>query len=131
MTELTKFTDPEPDLTDKEKDLLRDAGASDALMEVCEYNIEDCPRRQDGKTVQSNSALREVKKYLREWESLTEEKLSEFSHLGGHFFSALWDGDLYSAYSRADYNNQTIMTEVFSQRRINRDKPTHAAEVEV
>ncbi|AAL54942.1 hypothetical protein HfxHF1_145 [Halophage HF1] len=132
MTELTDFNDPTPDLTDQERTLLRWAGADERLIEVCQLDITSMEnKRGDGKDVTRNSALVEVKKYLREWESLTEDNAKDFDHYGGHFFSALWDGDLYEAYSRADYNNKAIMLEVFGVRRINSVRPAHAAEVTV
>ncbi|QIR31262.1 hypothetical protein M1M18_gp038 [Halorubrum virus Serpecor1] len=132
MTELTNFTDPTPDLTDHERRLLRWVGADERLIEVCSFDVTSMERKRgDGKAVTRNSALVEVKKYTREWESLTEENAEDFDHYGGHFFSALWDGDLYEAYTRADYNNKAIMLEVFDVRRINSTRPAHAAEVTV
>jgi hypothetical protein len=121
MTELTEFTDTTPDLTDEEKRLLKRAGASDALIEVCDADVD----------VERHSALQETKKYLREWESLTDENAEEFSPLGGHFYQALWDGDIYAAYSRADGTNRPIILEVFGVRKINRNRPRHASKVTV
>lgn len=130
MEDLTKFSDPTPDLTDQERTLLRWAGADERLIEVCQFDISSMENeRGDGKAVSRNSALTEVKKYLREWEALDEDNAEDFDHYGGHFFSALWDGDLYEAYSRADYNNQAILMEVFGVRRINSTRPAHAPEV--
>ena len=130
MEELTDFTDPTPDLTDQERTLLRWAGADERLIEVCNFDVSSMEKkRDDGKTVARNSALVEVKKYLREWENLNEDNADDFDHYGGHFFGALWDGDLYKAYSRADYNNQAILMEVFGVRRINSTRPAHAPEV--
>jgi len=120
----------EPNLTDHERRLLRWAGADERLIEVCEFDISSMERqRDDGKAVTRNSALVEVKKYLREWENLNEDNAEDFDHYGGHFFGALWDGDLYEAYSRADYNNQAIMREVFGLYRINATRPEHAPKV--
>ncbi|UBF20300.1 hypothetical protein M1M41_gp031 [Halorubrum sodomense tailed virus 4] len=136
MTELTDFTDPTPDLTDHERRLLRWAGADERLIEVCEFNIENMERgRDDGKAVTRNSALVEVKKYVRGTDyvdpALTEENAEEFTPYGGHFFTALWDGHLYQAWSRADYNNQAVLLEVFGEYRINATRPEHAPEVRV
>ncbi|AGM10845.1 hypothetical protein M192_gp034 [Halorubrum tailed phage 8] len=132
MTELTDFTDPTPDLTDHERRLLRWAGADERLIEVCSFDVTSMEStRDDGKAVTRNSALVEVKKYLREWESLTEEKAEDFTHYGGDFFSALWDGDLYRAWGRADYNNRAILLEVFGEYRINATRPEHAPEVTI
>jgi hypothetical protein len=132
MSELTEFTDPTPDLTDEELAMLREAGASEELIEVCGLDIEENDLvRQDGKTVQRNSVLVEVKKYLREWGAETSVELADHANLGGHFFQQLWEGDLFRAYSRADYNNKAILGEVFSEREINREKPSHLSRAEV
>lgn len=130
MSELTDFTDPTPDVTSDERSLLRQAGASEKLHLMCQAQLEEI-ERADGKTPTRNSVLKEVKKYLREWENLDEESADDFSHLGGSFFSAIWDGDLYRAYSRADYNNQAIMVNVFGVREINNDRPMHADPITV
>ena len=121
MEQLTHFTDTTPDLTDGEKELLRTAGASEALIVLCETETD----------LDRHSALQETKKYLREWENLTEEKVDEFSHLGGSFYSQMWDGNLYKAFSMADANNSEIMLDAFSVREINRDRPTYADKVGV
>jgi hypothetical protein len=134
MTELTDFNDPTPDLTDHERRLLRWAGADERLIEVCEFDIASMERdRDDGKAVYRNSVLEEVKKYLRGTDhvppSLTEEKVEEFTPYGGHFFTEMWEGDLYRAFSRADYNNQAILLEVFGLYRINATRPEGYPEV--
>jgi len=124
----------EPNLTDHERRLLRWAGADERLIEVCEFDISSMEQeRDDGKDVYRNSVLEEVKKYVRGTDhvpsSLTEEKAEDFRPYGGHFFTALWEGDLYRAYARADYNNQAIMREVFGLYRINATRPEHAPKV--
>jgi len=124
MTELTDFTDPTPDLTEQERSLLRQAGASEKLLQMCNAEINGVIR-DDGKAVNRHSVLQEVKKYLREWENLTEETVNEFDHYGGHFFTALWNGNLYDAYRRADYNNQALLLDAFGVRRINDDRDSH------
>lgn len=121
MSELTHFTDTTADLTDHEKELLRTAGCSEALIELCDTETD----------LERHSALQETKKYLREWENLTEEKANEFRHLGGSFYTHLWDGNLYKAFTMADNNNSEIMLKAFSIREINRDRPSHADEVRV
>lgn len=121
MTELTDFTDPTPDLTSDEKNLLRTAGASEHLITLCDAEVE----------VERHSVLEETKKYLREWENLTSETAEDFNHVGGHFYSAMWSGDLYNAYRRADGTNRPLLLEVFGAHHINQYKPTHATKVEV
>lgn len=129
MTELTDFTDPTPDLTDEEISLIRRAGGSEHLIRVCNCRLDEL-QQNGGTSVTSNSALKEVKKYLREWENLTEEKVDDFNHLGGSYFTELWNGNLYAAYSRADSNNSQILLETFSVVEINQDRPNHAPRVQ-
>jgi len=124
MTELTDYTDPTPDLTSKERSLLRRAGASEVLIQMCSVHLDGIEKR-GGKQVTRNSVLQEVKKYTREWEDLNEDTADDFSHLGGGFFSAMWDGDLFAAYSQADSNNKAIMMERFGVRKINNHRPAH------
>ena len=134
MEDLTKFNDPTPDLTDQEKTILRRAGADELLIEVCEFDISSMENeRGDGKDVYRNSAMEEAKKYVRGTDyvdaTLTEENAEKFTPYGGHFFTALWDGHLYEAYSRADYNNQAVLKELFGIRRINAARPAGYPEV--
>ncbi|NUC72578.1 hypothetical protein HTZ84_09695 [Haloterrigena sp. SYSU A558-1] len=44
--------------------------------------------------------------------------------MGGHFFEALWEGDLYDAFTRADLNNKKILLLTFGERRINAQRPS-------
>jgi hypothetical protein len=125
----------EPNLNDHERRLLRWAGADERLIEVCQFDINSMEsERKDGSSVYRNSVLEEVKKYVRGTDHvpplLTEENVEEFTPTGGHFFTAMWEGDLYRAYSRADYNNQAIMLEVFGEHRINTTRPENAPPVE-
>lgn len=128
MTELTNFTDPTTDLTDREKTLLRVAGASEELIEMCETEI-DSLERADGKPVDRNSVLEEVKKYIREWEDLDGDSAKGYTHVGGGFFSKIWDGELYAAYNHADRNNRAIMLEAFTTWEINNDRSTHQSPI--
>jgi hypothetical protein len=119
------------DLTEDELDLLRRAGASDKVIQMCRQGIEGVVR-PDGKPVQRHSVLQECKKYVRgaggsPW--LTEEKLGDFKQLGGSFFTAVWDGDLHAAYHSADPNNKALMEAAFSPMQINRTKPPSYAKV--
>lgn len=130
MTELTNFTDPTTDLTRFEKDNLLLAGASEELIEMCETEVDGLVRR-DGKPVDRNSVLEEVKKYTRKWETLDENSAPGFSHMGGGFFSKIWDGELYAAYNHADQNNKAIMAEAFDARQINEGRKMHQSPVSV
>ena len=121
MTELTDFTDPTPDLTDDEKDLLREAGADEKLIELCDTQVNGIER---------NSSLQEVKKYLREWENLNEDTADGFTHLGGGFFTKMWNGNLWKAYGHADQNNKELMKEAFGLRRINNERPAHRSKIQ-
>lgn len=125
MTELTPLDDPTPDLTDKERNLLRRAGASEYLIQVANTPLDGVERR-DGRPVPRNSTLIEVKKYLRTWEALTEENAADFSHYGGGFFSHLWNGDLWKALGSADANNRAILIETFGVVKLNQERPARA-----
>ena len=92
------------ELTADHYDFLRQAGASRAMIRVLKH---DADRR--------NSANKEIKKYVRWGDLDTDENPEDFKHLGGHFFSALWEGDLFGAWRRADLNNKTILREVFGE----------------
>lgn len=136
MTDLTDYDDPTPDLTRTERDLLRLAGASEELILMCTVFLPDVPpRRGQGRKPARNSVMEETKKYLRGTDfvsaPLTEDSTDEFEPYGGHFYQAMWDGDLYRAFSRADRNNSAIMLHVFSVYEINQDKPQNASPVVV
>lgn len=101
----------EIELTDDHRDFLWSAGASAVFMEILQKTPDDLPT-----TVDRNSARSEVKKYVK-WGDL-DGNPEEFQHIGGHFFDALWRGDLYEAFTRADLNNRKILLTVFGERRI-------------
>ncbi|MFC7199550.1 hypothetical protein [Halospeciosus flavus] len=110
----------EIELTDDHFDFLFNAGASPKLIEVVTKTLDELPS-----TVNRNSARSEVQKYVK-WGNLDGSvPPEEFSHIGGHFFTALWNGDLYEAFCRADLNNRKILLDVFGERRINTDRPDH------
>lgn len=88
---------------------IRDAGASEEMLDVLRFD-------ESSIGISRNSAKQEVKKYAF-WGNLDGDT-DEFTHLGGHFFSALWDGDLFGAWTRADLNNKAIVMEVFGRDRI-------------
>ena len=73
---------------------LIDAGASDLFVSY--YNT----------APESASARREVDDGVFELSELAEKP-----HLGGHFFEALWSGDVRTAVRRADGANIDILTE--------------------
>jgi len=103
-------------ITEEHISFLRNAGASEKLITVINYSPEDNP----GIGVSRNSAREEIKKYIM-WGKIDDDKdPQEFSHLGGGFFTQLWNGDLYNTYNRADLNNQTILTTVFGTDNIDR-----------
>lgn len=134
MTQLTDYDDPKPDITKEERSLLRKAKASEELIQLCQVNIEEM-QHIEGAIPTRHSVLQETKKYLRGTSvigpQLTEENAREFVPYGGHFYTAMWDGDLFRAYSRADPNNKAIMEEQFTVQQINREKPQNATPVRV
>ena len=79
-------------------DLLREAGASDALVTVVQHE-----------TDRRNSARSEVQKWVESWDVTDAEEMPPVS--GGHFFDALWNGNLAKAWKRADGNNRAILRE--------------------
>lgn len=88
---------------------IRDAGASEAILDLIKFPAESIG-------INRNSARQEVRKYVF-WDDL-DGNPDEFDHLGGHFFTAMWDGDLFEAWVRADLNNKVLMMEVFDEERI-------------
>jgi hypothetical protein len=83
-------------LTEQELQAIRDAGASQAFLDVL---------TTDHPTGGRHSVRNEVKKQLRDW----DEDPSEMTRLAGGFFTALWKGnrDVYA--SAADSNNKAIL----------------------
>jgi hypothetical protein len=76
---------------------LQQAGASEAFVRVLR-------QRPD------SSVAREIRKQVDAWGTMPRE-LPTVS--GGHFFEALWDGDVERAMCRADMANGQVMREVF------------------
>ena len=108
----------ETELTEDHLDFLFRAGASPQLIEIVQKTGDNLPQ-----TVGRNSAREEVLKYAR-WGSIGPDRdPEEFRPIGGHFFTALWNGDLYDAFTRADLNNRKILLLTFTERRINADRP--------
>ena len=79
-------------------DLLREAGASDALVTVVQHE-----------TDRRNSARLEVEKWVNLWDVTDPAEMPPVS--GGHFFDALWDGNVSKAWKNADGNNKAILRE--------------------
>jgi hypothetical protein len=99
------------ELTNEHIEFLRDAGASEMLIAVLRFN-------HTAIGINRNSARSEVQKYVY-WGALDDDcDPAAFSHLGGHFFSALWEGDLFGAWTRADSSNKTILREMYGEHRI-------------
>jgi hypothetical protein len=97
------------EITEDHKDFLREAGASHAFMEVLATDTD------------SRHSVREKVKSHIYWGDLDAEagKSPEtFKPLAGHFFNALWDGDLFHAWVRADLNNKPLMLKAIGKERI-------------
>ena len=94
------------DLTDEHHNFLKAAGASDELLELIAF-----PPETAG--VSRHSTREEVEKYV-EWGELDLDRdPAEFRPIGGHFFSKMWNGDLFGAWLRADGSNKRLMAECF------------------
>lgn len=103
MTEYETVSDVE--LTNEHIRYMSKAGASDLFIDLLTFPKEeaDVPR---------HSARQEVKKYVY-WG--LDDDPADFTHIGGHFFGAMWDGDLFHAWTRADLNNKALLLECFGQ----------------
>ena len=94
------------ELTNEHIRFISKAGASDLLIDLLTF-----PKEEAG--VPRHSAREEVRKYVYWGDVDTDADPATFSHCGGHFFSALWDGDLFEAWLRADLNNKSLLLECF------------------
>ncbi|SEL18983.1 hypothetical protein [Haloferax larsenii] len=108
----------EIELTADHFEYLYQAGASVALMTVVRKPLNELPS-----TVNRNSARDEIKKYVK-WGEFKKDP-SEFRPKGGHFFNALWKGDLYDAFTRADLDNRKILLSVFGEGAIDAHRPSN------
>ena len=111
-------------LTNEHIRFMSKAGASDLFIDLLTF-----PKEAAG--VPRHSIREEVRKYVY-WGELDSDPAT-FSHVGGHFFGAIWDGDLFHAWTRADLNNKALLMECFGADRIIQDaiengKPTDYAE---
>lgn len=103
-------TDP-IELTEQHTSFLQEAGASQTFIQVLETPKEDAG-------VHRHSIRDEIRSYIR-YGTLTEDSdPAEFQATGGHFFTALWEGDLFAAWNRADPNNSALMMECLTQQDI-------------
>ena len=96
------------ELTDNHYQFLRDAGASDIFHVLLQHPAGNL----------RHSIREEVIKYTF-WGDISEQKdPSEFQHVGGHFFGAMWDGDLFRAWTRADLTNRSHLLDCFGTEQI-------------
>ena len=106
MTEYDSINDVE--LTNEHIRFLSKAGASDDFIDLLTF-------LPPSTTVKRHSVREEIQKYVY-WGSLNIEKdPATFSHCGGHFFTALWNGDLFEAWGRADFNNKALLIKCFGK----------------
>lgn len=106
MTEYDSINDVE--LTNEHTRFLSKAGASDSFIDLLTF-----PKEVTG--INRHSVRDEVRKYVY-WGDLDPDKdPAEIVPCGGHFFTALWNGDLFEAWGRADFNNKSLMIECFGK----------------
>ncbi|QSG06362.1 hypothetical protein [Halapricum desulfuricans] len=92
------------ELTDEHVAFLEAAGASDRFLELIRFP-------KEAARVPRHSTQQEVKKYIF-YGDLGGDP-AEFRYSGGHFFDAMWRGDLFGAWLRADLNNKALLRECF------------------
>lgn len=102
-----------PELTYEHRKFLNEAGASPEFMDLLTY-----PAERAG--VKRHSVRQEILGRIRYGEIGPDKEPSVFSVYGGHFFLAMWNGDLFDAWLRADPNNRTLMLAVFGRDAIKR-----------
>lgn len=96
-------------ITDEHKQFLKEAGASAVFLEYLNFSEESVG-------ISRHSPKEEVRSYI--FHNCFDGEPEMFDHVGGHFFSALWDGNLFRAWTRADLNNRTLMQACFGEKRI-------------
>ena len=90
------------ELSDEHFRFLRDAGASHAMLTVLKLSGRSRPKEKLlGKATRGE---------FRDPET--------FSHGGSHFFTNLWNGDMWQAWIRADFGNKRLMLEAFGEDQI-------------
>lgn len=92
-------------LSDTEVEELADMGASAAFVTVVTTPLQNICG------VDRSLAHEKVHSYFSR---NTEENIS----IGGSFLSALWDGDLFKAYRKADNVNRAILHQIFNSKQI-------------
>jgi hypothetical protein len=107
-------TPSEVELTTEHTAFVSKAGASDVFMDLLTF-----PKEEGG--VSRHSIRQEIKEEVYWGHISPENDPATFSPRGGHFFSAMWDGDLFWAWTRADLNNKMLLRECFGFDRIIRD----------
>lgn len=109
MSEYNSVADVE--LTNDHYNFVRNAGASEMLIQLAQFSPQ-----QAGVT--RNSIREQIRQHVF-WGDISEDNDPEqFSHLGGGFFTQIWEGKLYEAYCRADLNNQAILVTIYGTDRI-------------
>lgn len=94
------------ELTTEHSIFLSKAGASDVFIDLLTF-----PPEKAG--VIRHSVQEEIKKYVGWGDLQPDEDPDDFRTLGGHFFRAMWIGDLFEAWIRADLNNKRLLMECF------------------
>lgn len=105
MSKGNTANDSNDPLTTETVEFLTKAGADNLLLRVAEERVAG-----------RNSAREEIRKYASHG-MLTGES-EEFHHMGGHFFGALWDGELFEAWVRADAQNKRILRQKFTEKEL-------------
>lgn len=102
-------------LTAAHKSFFREAGASEEFLTLIEADPE-------GAGVNRNSVQQEASRIV--FYGDLDGDPEDFTHKGGRFFTAMWDGDLYEAFRHeADMVNAILLEGVFGEDRINAARP--------
>jgi len=91
-------------ITEDHKDFLMEAGASSYFDQFISFDPESAGLSRH---MVRDKIRREI------FHGELDGKPEEYSHPGGGFFSAIWNGDLFLAYRRADLHNQPLMLACF------------------
>lgn len=95
--------------TQNELDVIREAGASAALIRVIDRDPAGCGAERNSTAGEVRKVLRNEDGTLREPETVAEQ----FS--GGSFSTDLWNGHLMEAFVHADIDNCRILTREFGR----------------
>lgn len=107
-------TPSEVELTTEHIAFVSKAGASDVFIDLLTF-----PKEEAG--VSRHSIRQEIREEVYWGRISPENDPAAFSPRGGHFFSAMWDGELFWAWTRADLNNKMLLQECFGFDRIVQD----------